>query len=277
MASQIPRIPLAGGSRIPQVGLGVLRIPPDQTQQVVEQALGVGYRHVDTAAGYDNEAGVGAALAASGLPRQDVWITTKVRDSDQGYEQTLQAFERQRRALGVDYVDLYLIHWPVPQKDLYVPTWRAFIKLRDEGLVREIGVCNFLPEHLDRLVAETGVAPAVNQIELHPTFQQRAVQAAARAHGAVVEAYSPLARGADLGSGVLEGIAAAHGVSPAQVALRWHVDHGVVVIPKTVHVERMRENLDLFGFDLTAEESARIDALDSDERRGHDPRTYSYS
>jgi len=277
--SPIPTVTLNNGVEIPQVGLGVFQVPDDGTQANVEQALELGYRHVDTAAGYYNEEGVGAALRASGLPREEVFVTTKLRNGDQGYEQALSAFEDSRRALGVDQVDLYLIHWPVPSRDLYVETWRAFEKLLADGAVRAIGVSNFLPEHLERLVTETDVVPAVNQIEVHPTFQQADVQSRCRALGVAVEAYSPLGRGADLDAPAVVSAAADLGVTPAQVVLRWAVQQGRVVIPKSMSSERQATNIDLFSFELSAHQVAQIDALESgvDGRTGADPATAAFT
>lgn len=276
-STSIPSITLSNGVEIPQVGLGVFQVPDTSTQEVVETALELGYRHVDTAAGYYNEAEVGAALRAAGLPREEVFVTTKLRNGDQGYDSALAAFENSRRALGVDVVDLYLIHWPVPSKDLYVETWRAFTKLLEEGAVRAIGVSNFLPDHLRRLITESDVVPAVNQVEVHPTFQQRATLEATTEAGVAVEAYSPLGQGADLGATTVTRIAAAHGVTPAQVVLRWHVQQGRIVIPKSVTPERLRANIDLFGFELSAEELAAIDALESGNRIGPDPATAAFT
>ncbi|MCC2319774.1 aldo/keto reductase [Cellulomonas xiejunii] len=272
-----PTITLNDGIEIPQVGFGTFQVEPEQTQRTVEDALAAGYRHIDTAAGYYNEAGVGAAVRACGLPRDEVFVTTKLRNGDQGYEQALRAFEDSRRELGLDVVDLYLIHWPVPSKDLYVETWRAFEKLLADGAVRAIGVSNFLPEHLDRLVRETDVVPAVNQVEVHPTFQQRPTQDASTGHGIAVQAYSPLGRGKDLQADAITTVAERLGVTTGQVALRWHVQAGRIVIPKSVTPERIRSNLDLFSFDLTAQDVAAIDALDSDERLGADPATAAFS
>ncbi|MBD7916925.1 aldo/keto reductase [Cellulomonas sp. Sa3CUA2] len=273
----IPTITLNNGVEIPQVGFGTFQVDAADTQATVEDALAVGYRHIDTAAGYYNEAGVGAAVRACGLPRDEVFVTTKLRNGDQGYEQALRAFEDSRRELGLDVVDLYLIHWPVPSKDLYVETWRAFEKLLADGAVRSIGVSNFLPEHLDRLVRETDVVPAVNQVEVHPTFQQRPTQDASTGHGIAVEAYSPLGRGKDLQADAVTAVAERLGVTTGQVALRWHVQAGRVVIPKSVTPARIRSNLDLFSFDLTAEDVAAVDALDTDERTGADPATAAFS
>ena len=281
--SPVPMIRLHDGAEIPQVGLGVLRIDDEGVTPVVESALAAGYRHIDGAAGYNNEGGVGRALVnagyATGERRRDLWVTTKLRDSEQGYDSALKAFDRQLGLLQLEYVDMYMIHWPTPFDWRSGETWKAFVRLREEGCVRTLGVCNFLPEHLERLHEETGEWPTVNQIELHPTWQQREVTAFCREHGIAVEAYSPMARGADLnaGSGTIERIAAAHGVSPAQVILRWHIENGTIIIPKSVHAERQRENLDLFGFELTPEEHAAIDALDGPTRAGHDPLTFSYA
>lgn len=271
-ATEIPSVTLNSGVEIPQVGLGVFQVPDNGTQACVETALELGYRHVDTAAAYYNEEGVGAAVRASGLPRDEVFVTTKLRNGDQGFENALRAFENSRKALGLDVVDLYLIHWPVPSRDLYVETWRAFEKLLADGAVRAIGVSNFLPEHLDRLVSESDVVPAVNQVELHPTFQQRATVERTRAHGIVPEAYSPLGQGADLEAPAVLRIAEELGVTPGQVVLRWQVQHGVILIPKSVNKERMAANTDLFSFSLTEAQMSDIDALHTrGDRIGADP------
>lgn len=279
----VPMIDLMDGNAIPQIGLGVLRVGDRETTPVVESALSLGYRHIDGAAGYGNEAGIGRALKAAGYDhgdrRRGLWVTTKLRDTEQGYDSTLRAFDRQIALLGLDYVDMYMIHWPTPFDWRAAETWRAFVRLRDEGRVRSLGVCNFLPEHLDRLRSETGEYPVVDQIECHPTWQQRDVASYCRSHGIAVEAYSPMARGADLdaGDGLIRAIAREHGVSCAQVILRWHIENGTIIIPKSVHAERQRENLDLFGFSLTPAEHAAIDALDGPTRAGHDPLTFSYA
>jgi len=284
LADQIPNIPLItlhDGTKIPQIGLGVLRIDDEGVVPVVESALEIGYRHIDGAAGYNNEEGVGRALAATGYntgeKRASLWMTTKLRDSEQGYDSAMRAFDHSLELLQLDYVDMYMIHWPTPFDWRSGETWEAFRKLREDGRVRTLGVCNFMPEHLDRLFDETGEYPTVNQIELHPTWQQRDVVEYCRAHNIAVEAYSPMARGADLANGVVERIAEAHGVTPAQVILRWHIENGTIIIPKSVHAERQRENLDLFGFALTPEEHAQIDALDGPTRTGHDPMTFTYA
>lgn len=278
-----PMITLNDGNLIPQIGLGVLRIDDEGVTSVVEGALEVGYRHIDGAAGYNNEAGVGRALKNTGFAqgelRKSLWVTTKLRDSEQGYDSARRAFDRQLDLLQLDYVDMYMLHWPTPFDWRSSETWKAFQEFRAEGRVRTLGVCNFLPEHLTRLHEETGEYPAVNQIELHPTWQQREVVEYCKAHGIAVEAYSPMARGADLnaGNGMIERIAAAHGVTPAQVILRWHIENETIIIPKSAHAERQKQNLDLFGFVLTPEEHAAIDALDGPTRAGHDPMTFTYA
>jgi diketogulonate reductase-like aldo/keto reductase len=268
---------LASGVTIPSVGFGTFQIPPADTQAAVESALSMGYRHVDTAAAYNNEAGVGAALRASGLRRDDVFITTKLRNGEQGHDQALKAFDDSLERLGLDQVDLYLIHWPVPSKDLYVETWRALAEIKASGRARAIGVSNFMPEHLTRIADETGVLPDVNQIEVHPTLQQRDVVAACREAGIAVESYSPLGQGADLQSETVAELADGHGVTPGQVVLRWHIQHGFVVIPKSVNPDRISANLDLFRFELTESEMATLDGMDTDERIGGDPRVFDFS
>lgn len=278
-----PMVTLSDGNLIPQIGLGVLRIDDGGVTPVVESALEAGYRHIDGAAGYNNEAGVGRALKNTGFAqgelRKSLWVTTKLRDSEQGYDSARKAFDRQLDLLQLDYVDMYMLHWPTPFDWRSSETWKAFQEFRAEGRVRTLGVCNFLPEHLARLHEETGEYPAVNQIELHPTWQQREVVEYCKAHGIAVEAYSPMARGADLnaGNGTIERIAAAHGVTPAQVILRWHIENETIIIPKSAHAERQKQNLDLFGFVLTPEEHAAIDALDGPTRAGHDPMTFTYA
>ena len=270
-----PILTLNDGSTIPQVGLGTYQAAGDETARMVETAIGIGYRHIDTAMIYRNEAGVGAGVRASGVPRDQIFVTTKVWNTDQGHDAALAACAASLDRMGLDHVDLYLIHWPVPARDLYVDTWRALIRLREEGRVRAIGVSNFNPDHLDRLIAETGVVPVVNQVECHPAFQQRALRAADAERGIATQSWSPLGQGALLGDPMLRAIAEKHGRTPAQVILRWHVQQGLIVIPKTMSAARMRENFDLFGFALDEDDMARIAALDrADGRIGPDPLTF---
>lgn len=267
----VPDIALDHGVTIPQVGYGVFQIPPEQTQESVERALEAGYRHIDTAAGYGNEAGVGAAIRASGLPREEVFVTTKLRNGDQGGDTARQAFENSRELLGLDVVDLYLIHWPRPSRGQYVETWQVFEQLHAEGSIRAIGVSNFLPDHLAHLMERAEVTPAVNQIELHPSFQQPSTQEATRERGIAVEAYAPLGQAGDLDHAAVTAAAEAHDVSAGQVVLRWHIQHGSIVIPKSVTPARIRSNIDLFGFELSEPQMEAISALDSDQRMFPDP------
>jgi 2,5-diketo-D-gluconate reductase A len=267
----VPNLPLHGGTEIPQLGFGVFQVPPEETQAAVEMALETGYRHIDTAAAYRNEAGVGAALAASGLPREEVFVTTKLWNSQQGYDSTLEAFEKSRGRLGLDHVDLYLIHWPLPGESRYLDTWRAFERIREQGGTRSIGVSNFRVEELEALKAEAGQQPTVNQIELHPRLQQAELRAWHAEHGIATEAWSPLAQGALLGEETIAAIADRLERTPAQVILRWHLQTGNVVIPKTVTPERARENFELFDFELSGDDLAAIARLETGERIGPDP------
>jgi 2,5-diketo-D-gluconate reductase A len=256
---------------MPQLGLGVWQTPPDATEAAVSTAFDAGYRAIDTAWAYQNEAGVGAAFAHSGLERDEVFITTKLWNNSHGYDAALQAFDVSRRNLGLDVVDLYLIHWPVPSLDLYVETWRALEKLYADGAVRAIGVSNFLPEHLDRLIADSDIVPAVNQIELHPHFQQAELRAADAAHGIVTQAWSPLGQGQVLTDPTITAIAEKHERSAAQVIIRWHLDIGNNVIPKSVTPARIHENIAVFDFALDADDLAAITAIDQDRRIGMNP------
>ncbi|MGX1933194.1 aldo/keto reductase [Microbacterium resistens] len=267
----IPTVTLNNGVEMPQLGFGVFQVPDDETAAAVETALAAGYRSIDTAAVYGNEAGVGRALAASGLPRDELFVTSKVWISDHGYDATLRAYDAALDRLGLDRLDLYLIHWPTPARGIYPETWRALERLYADGRVRAIGVSNFEPAHLDRIATETGIVPAVNQVELHPALQNRAVVAANTARGIVTEAWSPLAQGAVLRERAIVEIAERHGKTPAQVVLRWHLQQGRVVIPKSVTPARIAENLDVFDGDLSAEELAAIDALERDGRTGPHP------
>jgi 2,5-diketo-D-gluconate reductase A len=272
--SQMPTIALRGAVDIPQLGLGVFQIPPQETVEVVVRALAAGYRHIDTAAAYGNEAQVGQATRASGVDRDDVFVTTKCFNDDHGHQQARNAFKRSLERLELDHVDLYLIHWPVPAHDRYVETWQALIELRDEGLVRAIGVSNFQPAHLRRIVQETGETPAVNQVELHPYFQQAGLRREHSDRAIVTEAWSPLAQGAVLGDPVLAALAQEHGKAPAQVVLRWHLQLGHVVFPKSVTPRRIEENIDVFDFHLSGHELEQIAALDRGQRIGPDPDTF---
>ncbi|WP_442544123.1 aldo/keto reductase [Arthrobacter sp. KN11-1C] len=273
--STVPGLVLNNSVTIPQLGFGVFQVPPAETQKAVEDALEAGYRHIDTAAAYRNESGVGAAIKASGIAREELFITTKLRNGEQG--RAAAAFNHSRRELGLDVIDLYLIHWPVPSQGLFVAAWKALEKIHADGGARAIGVSNFLPEHLDTLLASADVVPAVNQIELHPTFQQRELAAKSRSHGIAVEAYSPLGQGADLGSPTVTEIAATHDATPAQIVLAWHLGTGNIVIPKSVQPERIRQNLAAATLQLTPDELAAISALDGGARLGADPAVASFS
>lgn len=267
----IPTIALSDGHRIPQLGVGTYKIPGADTASLVAQAVRDGYRHIDAAALYGNEREVGEGLRASGVAREDVFVTTKLWNDDQGYDSALRAFDASLDRLGLDTVELYLIHWPVPSRDLYVDTWRALVRLRDEGRARSIGVSNFAAHHIERLVDETGVAPAVDQIELHPRLPQHELQAWNDAHGVVTESWAPLARGGLLDEPALAAVAERHGKSPAQVVVRWHLDRGLVLFPKSTSNARLRENADVFDFALDDADRAVIAALETGERTGRDP------
>ena len=265
------------GNTIPQLGLGVFQTPPDLTAAVVKIALASGYRHIDTAAIYVNEVGVGEGLRLSELAREEVFLTTKLWNADQGFDAALKAFDHSVQRLGVDYLDLYLIHWPSPRRDLYVDSWRALARLKEEGRVRSIGVSNFGADHLQRIVEETGVTPVLNQIELHPHFQQRALIETHKALGIATQSWSPLGQGKELADPVIGAIAARHGRTPAQVIIRWHLDSGLIVIPKSVTPKRIAENFDVFGFTLNAQDMDAIAKLDSsDGRIGPDPAVASF-
>jgi 2,5-diketo-D-gluconate reductase A len=271
---QVPQISLRGGSAIPQLGFGVFQVPPTETSEAVARALTTGYRHIDTAAAYKNEAEVGQAIHASGIERGEVFLTTKCFNDDHGYEQAKHAFHASLERLEMDYIDLYLIHWPVPAHDRYVETWKAFIDLRDEGLVRAIGVSNFQPAHLERLIAETGETPAINQIELHPYFQQVGLRHEHHELGIVTEAWSPLAQGQVLEDPAIVEIAERHSRTTGQVVIRWHLQIGNVVIPKSVTPERIEQNFDVFDFELSDSEVKAINELDAGKRTGPDPETF---
>lgn len=266
----IPTLGLNDGHRIPQLGYGVFKVPAAETERAVSDALEAGYRHIDTAAVYGNEEGVGAAIARSGIARDDLYVTTKLWNDRHDGDEPDAAIAESLEKLGLDRVDLYLVHWPTPANDNYLHAWEKLIGIRDRGLSTSIGVSNFLVAHLERIVAETGVVPAVDQIELHPAYQQRDVVSWARDNDVRIEAWGPLGQGKyDLFSvPAVADAAAAHGKTPAQVVLRWHLQHGNIVFPKSVRPERLRENLDVFDFTLTDTEFAAIDAIDPGDGSG---------
>lgn len=269
----VPRIQLNDGYSIPQLGFGVFKVDPRETERIVSEALEVGYRHLDTARAYDNEEGVGRAVADSGIPREELFITTKLRNDDQGTQSAFDAFDASLERLGLEYVDLYLIHWPTPARGRYVETWRALEAIRESGRVRSIGVSNFLVPHLERLLDETAVVPAVDQLELHPAHQQPATTEFAADHGIAVEAWGPLGQGKYPLLEVPEIVAAAvtHGKSPAQVVIRWHLQAGHILFPKSTSRARMAENFDVFDFELADDEMRAITALEREGRVGSHP------
>ncbi|WP_119698151.1 aldo/keto reductase [Microbacterium halotolerans] len=266
----VPSVKLNSGYDIPQLGFGVFLVPADEAEKAVSEALEVGYRHIDTAAIYRNEEGVGAAIASSGVPRDELFVTTKLWNDQQAGEKPHDAIRSSLDKLGLDHVDLYLTHWPTPERDTYSNAWQKLIEIRDAGLTRSIGVSNHLPEHLDRLVADTGVVPAVDQIELHPALQQSNVLAWAESNGMKIESWGPLGQGKYplFEHPAVTAAAEAHGVTPAQAVLRWHLQRGFIVFPKSVRKERMAENFDVFGFELTASEIEQINAIDPGDGSG---------
>jgi 2,5-diketo-D-gluconate reductase A len=270
----VPQIPLRGDVEIPQLGFGVFQVPPDDTAEAVVRALEAGYRHIDTARAYRNEAAVGHAVHASGLSRDEVFVTTKLFNDDHGYQKAMRAGRASNERLELGHIDLYLIHWPVPSQDEYVETWKALVELQKDGVTRAIGVSNFQPAHLDRIVEETGVTPAVNQVELHPYLQQPGLRRHHEELGIVTEAWSPLAQGGVLEEPTITEIAERYGKTPAQVVIRWHIDLGNIVIPKSVTPERIVENFDVLDLHLSGDEMAAIEALDAGERSGPDPDTF---
>ncbi|OBB17332.1 aldo/keto reductase [Mycolicibacterium elephantis] len=272
-----PSIKLNDGNSIPQVGLGVWQTPPEDTERAAATALDAGYRHIDTAAAYGNEREVGQAVAKSGLAREDVFVTTKLWNSDQGYDSTLKAFDASMQRLGTDYLDLYLIHWPVPANDAYVDTFKAFAHLRDQGRIRSIGVSNFEPEHLRKLIDATGIVPAVNQIELHPRLQQHELRELHAQLGIATEAWSPLGQGSLLTHPAVTAVAEAHGKTSAQVLIRWHIQLGNIVIPKSVTPARIVSNFDVFDFELSEQDMASVSSLGDGTRLGPDPRTFNFT
>jgi 2,5-diketo-D-gluconate reductase A len=272
-----PLITLNDGNSIPQVGLGVWQTPQEDTERAVATALDAGYRHIDTAAAYGNEREVGSAVAKSGLPRDDVYLVTKLWNADHGYVSTLAAFDASVDRLGDQYVDLYLIHWPMPAKNAFVDTFKAIAHLRDQGRIRSIGVSNFEPEHLRILVDGTGIVPAVNQIELHPLLQQQELRELHAQLGIATEAWSPLGQGSLLSNPAVTTLADAHEKTPAQVLIRWHIQLGNIVIPKSVTPERIVSNFDVFDFELSEQDMASISSLGDGTRLGPDPRTFNFT
>jgi diketogulonate reductase-like aldo/keto reductase len=272
VSSKVPPIILNNGVEMPQLGFGVWQVADDEAERAVSTALEAGYRSIDTAAIYGNEEGTGRAIASSGLPREELFVTTKLWNADQGHDSTLRAFDTSLKKLGLEYVDLYLIHWPMPERGTFVDTYKAFEKLYEEGRAKAIGVSNFLPEHLTTLLEATSVVPAVNQIELHPQLQQQTAREVHAEHGIATEAWSPLGSGKGLlDVPAIVAIARKHGRTPAQVVLRWHLQLGNVVIPKSVTPSRIKENFDVFDFSLDEEDLGAISALDEDRRLGSNP------
>jgi 2,5-diketo-D-gluconate reductase A len=272
-SASTPTIALNDGHSIPQLGFGVFKVDPEQTERIVLDAFEAGYRHIDAAAIYGNEVGVGRAIAASGIPRDELFITTKLWNSDQGTQSAFDAMDLSLYKLGLDHVDLYLIHWPCPQRDLYLESWLALEQIKEHGKARSIGVSNFHNTHLDEVIAGSSTVPAINQIELHPTFQQRDVTTHNRSLGVAIEAWGPLGQGKYplLEEEALVNAGAAHGKSPAQVAIRWHLQHERIIFPKSNSRERIAENFQVFDFELSTAEMAAIDSLDAGNRVGANP------
>ncbi|WP_263143725.1 aldo/keto reductase [Pseudomonas sp. RIT-PI-AD] len=274
--TSIPLVQLNDGRQIPQLGLGTWRTPDAEAAALVETALGLGYRHIDTAAIYGNEAGVGQGLAGSGVPREQLFVTTKLWNDRQGYDSALAAFDESLERLKLDYVDLYLIHWPCPDKGLFLDSWKALLRLREEGRVKSVGVSNFRPDDIEALIMETGVVPAVNQIEVHPWLQQAALREFGVYKGIATEAWSPLAQGGELlADPRVQQLAAKHGKSPAQVILRWHIQLGSIVFPKSATPKRIEENAQIFDFQLDEADMQAIAGLDRQHRLGPDPDTFN--
>ncbi|WP_067886515.1 aldo/keto reductase [Nocardia vaccinii] len=273
--SAVPSIVLNDGSVIPRLGFGVFQVPPEEAASAVTTALEAGYRSIDTAAVYANEAGVGEAVRKSGLDRDEVYVTSKLWNSEQGYDSTLRAFDTTMAELDMDYLDLYLIHWPVPAADRYVDAFRAMQEIKSQGRVGSIGVSNFTREHLERLIGETGEIPVLNQVELHPSLAQPELRAFHAEHGISTEAWAPLGQGSELKDPTIASIAAEVGRTPAQVIIRWHLQLGNVVIPKSVTPSRIAENFDVFSFELSFEQMQLISALDTGSRLGPDPDDFS--
>ncbi len=276
----VPDLDLRDGTSIPQLGFGVFQVPPEETEKTVLTAFEVGYRHIDTAEMYQNEEGVGAAVASAGIPRDELYITSKLNNGFHRPDDARRAFDETMTTLGLDRLDLFLIHWPLPTlyDGDYVSTWRTLGEFAQDGRLTSVGVSNFEPEHLQRIVDETGLVPVVNQIEVHPYFTNERARSASLEHGTLVEAWSPIAQGGVLKDEVIGEIASTHGKTPSQVTLRWHVERGDIVFPKSMREERMRENFDIFDFSLSDEEVRRISALErgEDGRTGPNPNTFDY-
>jgi 2,5-diketo-D-gluconate reductase A len=272
-----PLVTLNDGNPIPAVGLGVFQVPPAETDQAVKAALRAGYRHIDTAAAYRNERETGRAIADSDVPRDQLYVVTKLWNADQGYESTLRAFDASMDRLALDYLDLYLIHWPLPASNKFVDTFKAFAHLRDQGRIRSIGVSNFEPEHLTVLIDAIGIVPAVNQIELHPRFPQQELREVHAQRGIATEAWAPLGQGALLTHPSVAAVAEGRARTPAQVLIRWHIQLGNIVIPKSVNPTRIASNFDVFDFELDADDMASISSLDDGTRLGPDPRTFNFT
>lgn len=271
------QLKLNDGAAIPQIGLGVWQVDPGITAKVVRWGIEAGYRLIDTAEGYQNEEGVGEAIRAAGVPRDQLFITSKLRNGAHQRDAALRAFDDTMQKLGIEQIDLFLIHWPVPAQDKYVEAWKTLVELRKAGRIRSIGVSNFNQDHLERIIGETGVTPVVNQIELHPRFQQRDKRDFHKQHDIKIESWSPLGSGRLLSDPTLEKIARKHGKSVAQVIIRWHLQEGLIVIPKSIHQERIAGNFDVFGFKLDDEDMAAIRGMDArDGRTGPDPATAAF-
>ena len=272
-----PSVPLNDGNSIPTVGFGVFKVPAAEAERAVETALQAGYRHIDTAAVYGNERETGRAVAASGVPRDELYLVTKLWNSEQGYDSTLAAFDVSMERLGLDYLDLYLVHWPMPKLNKFVDTFKAFAHLRDQGRIRSIGVSNFEPEHLTALVDATGIVPAVNQVELHPRLPQAELREVHARLGIATEAWGPLGQGSLLTDPAVTAVAETLGRTTAQVLIRWHIQLGNIVIPKSVNPERIASNFDVFDFELSENDMASISSLDDGNRLGPDPRTFDFT
>ena len=271
------QLKLNDGAAIPQIGLGVWQVDPDITAKVVRWGIAAGYRLIDTAEGYRNEEGVGEAIRGAGVPRGELFITSKLRNGAHQRDAALRAFDDTMQKLGIEQIDLFLIHWPVPAQDKYVEAWKTLVELQKAGRIKSVGVSNFNQDHLERIIGETGVTPVVNQIELHPRFQQRDKREFHKKHNIRIESWSPLGSGRLLADPTLEKIAKKHGMSVAQVIIRWHLQEELVVIPKSIHQERIAGNFDVFGFELDADDMQTIHGLDSrDGRTGPDPATAAF-